>query len=187
MSAAEHAAGPANSTEYIAHHLTHLKVGEGFWSLHVDTIFMSVLLGLVTLAIFYPAARKATGRRPRQMADLHRDGHRGGRHHRQGSFSPRSLVSGPPRPHYLRVGAPDEHDGPAAARPARQGRGPVRHPLLARGADGRRQHDVRDVADRAARRPVLQLQGQGRGRLRPRAVHGAVRQPIRSCGSRTSC
>ena len=61
MSAAEHAtAGPANSTEYIAHHLTHLKVGEGFWSLHVDTIFMSVLLGLATIAIFYPAARKAT-------------------------------------------------------------------------------------------------------------------------------
>ncbi len=60
MSAAEHAAGPANSTEYIAHHLTHLKVGEGFWSLHVDTIFMSVLLGLVTLAIFYSAARKTT-------------------------------------------------------------------------------------------------------------------------------
>ncbi|MCX7345377.1 MAG: F0F1 ATP synthase subunit A [Alphaproteobacteria bacterium] len=60
MAAAEHAAGPANSTEYIAHHLTHLKVGEGFWSLHVDTIFMSVLLGLITLAIFYSAARKAT-------------------------------------------------------------------------------------------------------------------------------
>ncbi|MEY2920098.1 MAG: synthase subunit [Pseudomonadota bacterium] len=60
MSAAEHAAGPANSTEYIAHHLTHLKVGEGFWSLHVDTIFMSVLLGLLTIAIFYTAARKAT-------------------------------------------------------------------------------------------------------------------------------
>ena len=60
MSAAEHATGPANGTEYINHHLTHLKVGEGFWSLHVDTIFMSVLLGLVTLAMFYSAARKAT-------------------------------------------------------------------------------------------------------------------------------
>ena len=48
MAAAEHAAGPANSTEYITHHLTHLKVGEGFWSFHVDTIFMSVLLGIVT-------------------------------------------------------------------------------------------------------------------------------------------
>jgi F-type H+-transporting ATPase subunit a len=61
MSAAEHATtGPANGTEYINHHLTHLKVREGFWSLHVDTIVMSVLLGLVTLAMFYSAARKAT-------------------------------------------------------------------------------------------------------------------------------
>ena len=61
MSAAEHATtGPANGTEYINHHLTHLKVGEGFWSLHVDTIVMSVLLGLVTLAMFYSAARTAT-------------------------------------------------------------------------------------------------------------------------------
>jgi F-type H+-transporting ATPase subunit a len=61
MSAAEHATtGPANGTEYINHHLTHLKVGDGFWSFHVDTIVMSVLLGLVTLAMFYSAARKAT-------------------------------------------------------------------------------------------------------------------------------
>jgi F-type H+-transporting ATPase subunit a len=60
MSAAEHAAGPANSTEYITHHLTHLTVGKGFWSFHVDTIFMSVLLGVITLAMFYSVARKAT-------------------------------------------------------------------------------------------------------------------------------
>ena len=51
---------PANSTEYITHHLTHLTVGKGFWSFHVDTIVMSVLLGIVTLALFYSAARKAT-------------------------------------------------------------------------------------------------------------------------------
>ena len=60
MSAAEHAAGPANSTEYITHHLTHLTVGKGFWAFHVDTIFMSVLLGVVTLAMFYTVSRKAT-------------------------------------------------------------------------------------------------------------------------------
>jgi F-type H+-transporting ATPase subunit a len=54
MSAAEHAAvaGPANSTEYITHHLTHFSVGEGFWTWNIDTIFMSVLLGLVTIALF---------------------------------------------------------------------------------------------------------------------------------------
>jgi F-type H+-transporting ATPase subunit a len=54
------AEAPASSTEYITHHLTHYSVGQGFWSIHVDTIFMSVLLGLVTIGFFYSAARKAT-------------------------------------------------------------------------------------------------------------------------------
>jgi F-type H+-transporting ATPase subunit a len=52
--------GPASSTEYITHHLTHFKVGEGFWTFHVDTLFMSVLLGLATIGLFYSAARRAT-------------------------------------------------------------------------------------------------------------------------------
>jgi F-type H+-transporting ATPase subunit a len=62
MSATEHAAasGPANSTEYISHHLQHLTVGEGFWSFHVDSIFMAVVLGLLVLGLFWTAARKAT-------------------------------------------------------------------------------------------------------------------------------
>jgi F-type H+-transporting ATPase subunit a len=51
---------PESSTEYISHHLTHLKVGDGFWTWHIDTMFMSILLGLVTIALFYSAARKAT-------------------------------------------------------------------------------------------------------------------------------
>jgi F-type H+-transporting ATPase subunit a len=61
MSAAEHAAatGPATSTEYITHHLTHLKVGEGFWTFHVDSIFMAVLTGVIALGAFWMAARKA--------------------------------------------------------------------------------------------------------------------------------
>jgi F-type H+-transporting ATPase subunit a len=52
--------GPANSTEYISHHLEHLRVGEGFWTLHVDTMFMSVLMGVLALGLFWAAARKAT-------------------------------------------------------------------------------------------------------------------------------
>jgi F-type H+-transporting ATPase subunit a len=60
MAAAEHAAGPANSTEYITHHLAHFKVGEGFWTFHVDTLFMSVVLGILTLGLFWSASRKAT-------------------------------------------------------------------------------------------------------------------------------
>ena len=60
MAAAEHAAGPANSTEYITHHLSHFKVGEGFWTFHVDTLFMSIVLGILTLGLFWSASRKAT-------------------------------------------------------------------------------------------------------------------------------
>ncbi|MEN7343060.1 MAG: F0F1 ATP synthase subunit A [Pseudomonadota bacterium] len=47
-------------TEYVTHHLTHLKVGDGLWSLHLDTIFYSVFCGLLFIGIFYAAARKAT-------------------------------------------------------------------------------------------------------------------------------
>jgi F-type H+-transporting ATPase subunit a len=51
---------PASSTEYISHHLTHETIGHGFWSWNVDSIVTSILLGLVTIALFYSAARKAT-------------------------------------------------------------------------------------------------------------------------------
>ena len=49
-----------SSTDYIPHHLTHLKVGEGFMSLHVDTLIMTTILGVAFLWIFGSAARKAT-------------------------------------------------------------------------------------------------------------------------------
>lgn len=52
--------GGESSTDYIVHHLTHLKVGEGFWSFHVDTLLMSILLGIVFLVAFGIAARKAS-------------------------------------------------------------------------------------------------------------------------------
>ena len=49
-----------SSTEYIPHHLTHLKVGEGFWAFHADTMIMTAILGIAFLWIFGAAARKAT-------------------------------------------------------------------------------------------------------------------------------
>jgi F-type H+-transporting ATPase subunit a len=49
-----------SSTEYISHHLTHETVGHGFWTWNVDSLFMSIMLGVVTIALFYSAARKAT-------------------------------------------------------------------------------------------------------------------------------
>ena len=47
-------------SEYIAHHLTHLKVGSGFWTWHVDTLFMSALLAIVVSFILWFAARRAS-------------------------------------------------------------------------------------------------------------------------------
>ena len=66
------------SQEYIQHHLTNLAYGKhsdgtwgfagspqeiadmGFWAIHVDTMFWSIGLGIVFLAIFMTAAKRAT-------------------------------------------------------------------------------------------------------------------------------
>ncbi len=47
-------------TEYVTHHLEHLAIGEGFWTLHVDTLFFTLLCGGLMLGLFLAAARKAT-------------------------------------------------------------------------------------------------------------------------------
>ena len=61
MSAAEHAAEHApTGSEYIVHHLSNLKHGEGFWTFNLDSIFFSVLLGLLFVGSFWLVARKAT-------------------------------------------------------------------------------------------------------------------------------
>ncbi|HET7812477.1 MAG TPA: F0F1 ATP synthase subunit A [Steroidobacteraceae bacterium] len=57
----EHAAEHAPSgSEYIVHHLANLSHGEGFWTFHLDSIFFSVLLGLLFVGSFWLAARKLT-------------------------------------------------------------------------------------------------------------------------------
>jgi len=59
--AAEHAGGAGPTpNEYIVHHLQNLQYGEGFWTFNVDSIFFSVLLGLIFVVSFGLAARKAT-------------------------------------------------------------------------------------------------------------------------------
>ena len=62
--------GPANATEYIVHHLTNLHVGEGFWNLHLDSLFYAVLLGVVFAGSFWMAARKATSGVPGQWQNF---------------------------------------------------------------------------------------------------------------------
>lgn len=53
-----------SATEYVTHHLEHLAVGEGFWTLHIDTLIVSWVLGLIFLGLFYSVARKASAETP---------------------------------------------------------------------------------------------------------------------------
>ncbi|GIX34717.1 MAG: ATP synthase subunit a [Lysobacteraceae bacterium] len=55
--------GKSASAAYVEHHLQHwtLRLGEGdFWVIHVDSLLMSALIGIVGLGVFYWAARRAT-------------------------------------------------------------------------------------------------------------------------------
>ena len=57
------ASADLNPTNYIQHHLTFSKIsfGEGgFWTLHLDTLVMSVLLGVLGLGVIWLGVRKAT-------------------------------------------------------------------------------------------------------------------------------
>jgi F-type H+-transporting ATPase subunit a len=58
MATEAHAAEGA--TGYIIHHLTPLHFGEGFWTLHLDTLFFSAVLGGLFVWFFKTAAEKAT-------------------------------------------------------------------------------------------------------------------------------
>ena len=70
MSAESDHHGPANITEYIGHHLTNLKVGEGFWTLHLDTLFWSISLGGLFAWTFYRAAQRARPEAPSGLRQL---------------------------------------------------------------------------------------------------------------------
>ena len=57
-------------TEYVQHHLTNLSVGEGFMTLHIDTLIMSWLLGLLFIGTFYAAARAVTAGVPGKLQNF---------------------------------------------------------------------------------------------------------------------
>lgn len=59
----------ASATEYIVHHLTFNNVAisgktGGFWSIHIDTFTMSLVLGFIFLAVFTLVARQAKVENP---------------------------------------------------------------------------------------------------------------------------
>lgn len=67
------------STEYIQHHLHNwvlnlrdfsFSSNGGFWTLNLDTLLFSTLLGLVFLGLFYVAARRVTAGIPGKLQNL---------------------------------------------------------------------------------------------------------------------
>ncbi|MGH8313942.1 MAG: F0F1 ATP synthase subunit A, partial [Steroidobacterales bacterium] len=53
---AEH--GPETVTDYIVHHLTNWRVGEGFWTFNIDSLLVTSLLGTLFVVSFALASRK---------------------------------------------------------------------------------------------------------------------------------
>ncbi len=75
----EHAGAGQSATDYITHHLTNLTLcrdhGEwvvghcqgNFWALNLDSMFFSVILGILFITIFGSVARKASKGRPGKL------------------------------------------------------------------------------------------------------------------------
>ncbi len=68
MATEAHAAEGA--TGYIVHHLTPFSVGEGFWTLHLDTLFFSAVLGSLFIWFFKTVAEKVTADEPNLMQNF---------------------------------------------------------------------------------------------------------------------
>lgn len=68
MATETHDSGGA--TGYIIHHLTPLSTGEGFWTVHLDTLFFSAVLGGLFLLAFKSVADKATAGVPGHLQNF---------------------------------------------------------------------------------------------------------------------
>ena len=55
------------TAEYISHHLTFLSSGEGFWAVHLDTLFFSIVAALIFLFVFRKVAKNATSGVPGKL------------------------------------------------------------------------------------------------------------------------
>jgi F-type H+-transporting ATPase subunit a len=53
--------------EYIIHHLHHLQVGKGFWTFNVDSIFYSVLLGVIGCLVLRSVAKSMSSGVPGRL------------------------------------------------------------------------------------------------------------------------
>lgn len=68
-----------SNTEYIKHHLTYLTLnlktmtlghGGGFWTLNLDTVFFSLLMGIIAMGVLFFAARQVTAGVPGKLQNF---------------------------------------------------------------------------------------------------------------------
>lgn len=74
------AEAPITSGEYILHHLTYLQLdlrtwkivvnSQNFWVVNIDSIFFSIVLGLLFVFLFWPIARRATTGVPKKWQNF---------------------------------------------------------------------------------------------------------------------
>ncbi|QQG46802.1 MAG: F0F1 ATP synthase subunit A [Candidatus Azosocius agrarius] len=50
----------SSSEGYIRHHLSHIESGSGFWMIHLDTLAVSISLGVIFCIFFYRISIRAT-------------------------------------------------------------------------------------------------------------------------------
>lgn len=55
------------SADYIQHHLTFLSTGDGFWNIHLDSLFFSILSAVLFLWVFRKVAKNATSGVPSKL------------------------------------------------------------------------------------------------------------------------
>ncbi|EFX92889.1 ATP synthase F0, A subunit [Actinobacillus ureae ATCC 25976] len=58
------------TAEYISHHLSFLASGDGFWAVHLDTLFFSLLAGVIFLFVFSKVAKNTTAGVPGKLQCL---------------------------------------------------------------------------------------------------------------------
>lgn len=58
------------TAEYIQHHLTHIESGSGFWTFNLDTLYVSIFLGLLFLSFLFGVACKATPNTPGKLQNF---------------------------------------------------------------------------------------------------------------------
>lgn len=62
--------GPDDPVGYIQHHLTNLTVGEGFWTLNIDTLFFSWLIGGLLVFLAWKVGRNLNPDNPTGVQNL---------------------------------------------------------------------------------------------------------------------